>query len=520
MALTRFHTTERDHPTSEYPVLSRITSMRNVTLMKRITYLTLTALLFASVAMRHAAEAQPSTPNAKAPTYQADWRWVHGAVFVPTSAVNEAQQWDEYDPVINDRELHYASIYGINCVRVYLHYFIYLKNKEALLRNVEDFLTRADKYGIKTEFVFFDDCWNEPSKDILKADYHYPNPIFGVHNSRWLLSPGQDALNHYDEHRERLKAYVQDVVKAHLHDSRIAFWETYNEPKEKTPGILNLLKDAQQWIHETGSKIPVTATGYSYCGDLYSDFRTWHNYDMDYKIKANGDPAYALNTECMCRKNQDVPGVIEHYMGKSGFMVWEFGIGRDNCRFYWGEKAETPAADEHDRPFHGLVFADGHPWSTNDIKAWLGAEAYAQLPVFHVSYFRDTGFNSLAKQSITPAIDFDLKDEIGCGSPDTSIHLAKDNYSIRWTGEIESLESDSATLFVKSDGAVKVTVNGHRVIKKAKGAGDSTGVVALRKGKRAKITIDYVHETGPASIHLEWIPAKGNRQVLFPVSHP
>ena len=40
----------------------------------------------------------------------ADWRWVRGAVFVPTSAVNEAQQWDEYDPAINDRELYYASV--------------------------------------------------------------------------------------------------------------------------------------------------------------------------------------------------------------------------------------------------------------------------------------------------------------------------------------------------------------------------------------------------------------------------
>src|ERR1700733_3798734 len=83
-------------------------------------------------------------------SYQADWRWVKGAVFVPTKDVNEAQQWDEYDPVINDRELHYASIYGINCVRVYLHYGIYLKKKEVLLKDIEDFLSRADKYGIKT----------------------------------------------------------------------------------------------------------------------------------------------------------------------------------------------------------------------------------------------------------------------------------------------------------------------------------------------------------------------------------
>jgi hypothetical protein len=458
------------------------------------------------------------TPN---PTYQADWRWVHGAVFVPTSAVNEAQQWDEYDPVTNDRELHYASIYGINCVRVYLHYFIYLKDKERLLKNVEDFLSRADKYGIKVEFVFFDDCWHEPEKEILKANYQYPNPIFGVHNSRWLLSPGHDVLNHYEEHRDRLKAYVQEIVSAHKADSRIAFWETYNEPKTKTPAILKLIKDAQIWVHETGTKSPVTATGETgkYCGDSFSDFLSWHHYNPDYSFRA--DPVHALNTESMCRKQQSVPDLVAHWKGKTGFIVWEFGIGRDDCRFYWGETAEHPATVEHDKPFHGLVFADGHPWSTNDIAAWLGAEAYAKLPVYHVTYFRDTTFTSAAKDSITPSIDFDLKDEIGYGSPDTTIHLAKDDYSIRWTGEIALPENGATRLFVKSDGAVKVMVDGQTVINKKKGsAAEVTGEVKVVPGQSATITVEYVHETGAARLHLGWISAAGKRQILFPVSHP
>lgn len=427
--------------------------------------------------------------------------------------------WDEYDPVINDRELHFASLYGINCVRVYLHYFVYLKDKEKLLRNIEDFLTRADKYGIKVEFVFFDDCWGDPPKDLLKKDYKYPNPVFGVHNSRWLLSPGNDALNHYEAHRERLKAYVQDIVKAHVDDPRIVFWETYNEPHSKKPGLLKLIKDARDWIHETGTKMPVTATGGAgFCGDPYSDFLTWHNYASDYKSSA--DPLYALNTECMDRLTQSVPGIVEHYKGKTGFVVWEFGIGRDNCRFYWGEKVETPAADEHDKPFHGMVYADGHPWSTDDIKSWLGDETYGKLPVFHVTYFRDTAFQSPAKESITPSIDFDLMDEIGYGSPDTSIHMAKDFYSIRWTGEIESPESGEATLHVKSDGAVKVMLDGQLVIDKAKGGVEKSANVKLSKGKRAKITVEYVHETGPASLHIDWSPPGAKRQVLFPVSHP
>ncbi|HEY9154033.1 MAG TPA: hypothetical protein VIM69_02810, partial [Opitutaceae bacterium] len=224
-----------------------------------------------------AVSALASSTYALAPTDVRDWRWVRGAVFVPTSAVNEAQQWDEYDPVINDRELRYASIYGINVVRVYLHYYVYLKKKDVLLKNIEDFLTRADKYGIKTEFVFFDDCWNQPTDDMLSPNYRYPAPIPGVHNSRWLVSPGAEVQAHYAEHRTRLKAYVQDIVNAHKNDSRICFWEIYNEPNKSTETI-RLEKDAAAWIQETGSQIPATATGREYSGDPFSDFKSWHEY--------------------------------------------------------------------------------------------------------------------------------------------------------------------------------------------------------------------------------------------------
>ena len=273
------------------------------------------------------------------PVYRADWRWVKGAVFVPTSAVNEAQQWDEYDPVINDRELHYAAIYGINCVRVYLHFDIYLKKKQALLRDIEDFLTRADKYGIKTEFVFFDDCWNQPDANILSADYKYPAPIPGVHNSCWLVSPGENVRKQYSEYRERLKSYVQDIVNAHKSDKRIAFWETYNEPN-KSAETIRLLKDAYDWIHETGTTIPLTATDREFSGGALFGFHVvaWRIRQLQIHQRA----PEALNTECMNRAGQTVPGIVEHFKGKTGFIVWELGIGRDNCRFTWDEARASP----------------------------------------------------------------------------------------------------------------------------------------------------------------------------------
>jgi hypothetical protein len=467
-------------------------------------------ILFLAVTINAVAE----NSSAPAPlSYKADWRWVKGAVFVPTSAVNEAQQWDEYDPVINDRELHSASIYGINVVRVYLHFDIYLKKKAALLKNIEDFLTRADKYGIKTEFVFFDDCWNQPDKDILSPDYKYPAPIPGVHNSRWLVSPGDNVRQHYAEYQDRLKAYVQDIVNTHKNDKRIAFWETYNEPN-KSAETKRLELDAYNWIHETGTLIPITATGRGFSGEPYSDFKSWHEYgNYDY----NGVPD-ELNTECMNRDGQTVSGIVEHFKGETGFIVWEFGIGRDNCRFAWKDDRGHPRPDEPPTPFHGVVYPDGHPWSVEDAKALLGDVAFAKAPLFAVEYYKDANFTDLAKKSVTPFIDFDLGTERGTGSPDASAGVPLENFSVRWTGTVLPPKKGSYTFHIDGDNQVKLYVDSKLVVnKETAGRQKVSKKIKLADDQPVQVKIEYVHATGNPSLHIFWSGPGLDKQILTPV---
>jgi len=460
------------------------------------------------------AESMTNAVSFESPKYQADWRWVKGVVFVPTSCVNEAQQWDEYDPVINDRELHYAAVYGFNCVRVYLHYYIYLKKKDALLKNIEDFLTRADKYRIKTEFVFFDDCWHQPDKTILAADYKYPSPIFGVHNSRWLVCPGDDVRRHYAEHKDRLKAYVQDIVNAHKNDLRIAFWESYNEPNN-SPETKQLLADSYSWIHETGTRIPMTATGRGFAGEPYSDFKSWHEYGT---YSYTGVPE-ELNTECMNRKEQTVSGIVEHFKNKTGFILWESGIGRDNCRFAWSENPQHPRTNDTDKPFHGVIYPDGHPWSVDDVKSLLGAEGFAKAPLFVVEYFNDASFTTLAKQSVTPMIDFDLGTERGTGSPDSSAGVPEQNFSIRWTGTILPPTRGTYSFYAAGDGLVKLFVNGKLVLhRKMAARNEVDGKIKLPGGTPVQVKIEYIHASGDPSLHVAWSGPGLARQILTPIS--
>ena len=454
---------------------------------------------------------------------QYNFSWIHGAVFIPTNVVNEVQQWDEYDPNVNDRELYNASVYGINVVRVYLHYLVWEKDKTKFLNNIEDFLTRANKYGIKTEFIFFDDCWNPNPK----IGAPYPAPIFGVHNSQWVQCPGNYIKDNYASYKTRLQGYVQDVVNAHKSDGRVAFWETYNEPGNSMSGnymtVTNqIMVDARGWIKGTGSQIPITS-----CGDFdnvngydtanaTSDFFSFHNYNGDYSGPNYGGPVYrgqnVLCTECMNRGSQSVPGVDNAFYHNSatGYIVWEAGIGRDNCRYPWGNTNTEPTT-----PFHGIIYPDGHPWSTDDVKAIVNNDL-SGLPLFNVQYFADNNFANLKKTSVTPQINFDLGNEFGTGSPDASAGIGIDNFSTRWTGIVKPTSTGTYTFYADCDNVARVWVNGIQIINKTGGGRyEANGTINLNANQNYNFMVEYVHGTGDSSLHIQWAGPNLGKQILL-----
>ncbi|UJF34928.1 family 43 glycosylhydrolase [Paenibacillus hexagrammi] len=445
-----------------------------------------------------------------------DWSWVKGAVFVPTNAVNQVQQWEEYDHDINDRELSYAHAYGINMVRVFMHNLVWKKDPELMKNNLEDFLQLADKYGIKTELVFFDDCWD----DHPHLGPQLP-PRYGVHNSRWMEGPGDDIKANYAANKQDLKDYVQGIVNAHLDDPRIAFWNIYNEPSNGESGLMNtvtkqLMNDARMWIKDTGSKIPVSSTAGNFSGGPFSDFITWHPYDASYPLPY-GASRQVLADEAMNRLNQSVPGIVEHYGNKGvGYVMWEFGIGRDNTRFPWGTDV-NPATSEPAVPFHGIVYPDGHPWDVNDVKAITG-DAYDTLPVYRVQYYKDEQFTDLAKTSITPRIDFDLGDEKGTGSPDASAGIAEDHFSVRWAGTVQPSETGAYTIYADSDNIAKVWVGDTLVVDKASNTREeASGSIELIGGKTQPVRVEYVHGTGNSSLHVRWSGPGLPKQAMLPI---
>jgi len=137
-------------------------------------------------------------------------------------------------PVEVDRELRYAEAYGMNTITVYLHYFSWLADRVGLLSKFENLLEIATNHGLKVAPIFYDDCWNYDP-----ASGPQPPPVWGVHNSQWVESPGHPVEENYfspisssdsTTYKTSLQDYITDFASVHRNDPRILYWEIMNEP--------------------------------------------------------------------------------------------------------------------------------------------------------------------------------------------------------------------------------------------------------------------------------------------------
>ncbi len=164
--------------------------------------------------------------EAEAQQWYAREAWPVGANFIPSTASNELEMWqsDTFDPTTIDRELGLAEGLGMNTMRVFLHYLVWRKDPAGFERRINVYLKIADQHHIKTLFVLFDSCW-DPFPEV--GPQRPPQP--GIHNSRWVQSPGAQALMNPKEY-DNVLAYVQTIVNDFGNDKRVLAWDLWNEP--------------------------------------------------------------------------------------------------------------------------------------------------------------------------------------------------------------------------------------------------------------------------------------------------
>lgn len=313
-------------------------------------------------------------PAEKAERWYAKHPWLVGCNFIPSTAINQLEMWQEatFDPQTIDRELGWAAGIGFNCIRVYLHDLAWEADAPGFRRRIDGFLELADQHGIKVIFVIFDDCWND-SPRIGKQ----PDPVPGVHNSGWLQSPGKKVVND-PALWDRLERYVRGVVGALAHDDRVLLWDVYNEPGNSEQGIksLPLLKKAFEWARSAKPSQPLSAGVWFDNKELNefqlaaSDVVTFHNYqdaaNLERQIadlRKHGRPL--ICTEWLRREHSDVRTHLPIFQRERvGCLNWGLVSGKTQTIYPWGSKPNAPAPKIW---FHDLLYKDGTPFDAGEI---------------------------------------------------------------------------------------------------------------------------------------------------------
>ncbi len=367
--------------------------------MLKLKFHSLRIAICTALLVTAASSQTPRWTEQKANDWYAQQPWLVGSNYIPKSAINELEMWQEatFDPTEIDTELGWAEGLGMNTMRVFLHDLLWEQDAPGFQKRLDQFLTIASRHHIRPLLVLFDSCW-DPRPHL--GPQHAPRP--GVHNSGWVQSPGAKALADPSQ-VPRLKAYVQGVVGAFAKDDRILGWDVWNEPSSDQTGnyprtelkndqkiaiVAKLLPQAFAWAREMNSTQPLTSGVYEI--DLKkaedqqdeieriqlreSDVITFHNYSWPESFKAEIDWLRRFHrpiicTEYMARSVGSTFDTIlpiakrEHV----GAINWGFVAGKTQTYFPW-ESWQHPYV-KHEPPvwFHEVLRSDGTPYRQAEI---------------------------------------------------------------------------------------------------------------------------------------------------------
>jgi hypothetical protein len=344
----------------------------------------------------------PQTPRwseQKANDWYAHQPWLVGSNYVPKSAINELEMWQEatFDPAQIDKELGWAEAMGMNTMRVFLHDLLWQQDAPGFRKRIDQFLTIASRHHIRPLLVLFDSCW-DPVPQL--GPQHAPVP--GIHNSGWVQSPGAKALSDPGQY-PRLKEYVMGVVGAFAQDNRILGWDVWNEPgsygggdyaktelkhDDKIARVTALLPQAFEWARQANPSQPLTSGIWDIDTSKdesavepiqsiqlrESDVISFHNYSWPETFKA----------EIAWLRRFHRPLICTEYMARSvgstfdailpiakqehvAAINWGFVAGKTQTYYPWESWEHPYVKNQPPVWFHEVLRSDGTPYRQAEV---------------------------------------------------------------------------------------------------------------------------------------------------------
>jgi ferric-dicitrate binding protein FerR (iron transport regulator) len=129
------------------------------------------------------------------------------------------------------------------------------------------------------------------------------------------------------------------------------------------------------------------------------------------------------------------------------------------------------------------------------------------------SYHDGSSFEHLSLVRIDPTVDFDWHDQ----APDQRVE--REHFSVRWSGDIEPLFSETYRFKVASDDGARLWIDGRLVIdnwhiQSVDYARPATGTIVLTAHRKVRIRLDYFEFEHLAAVRLGWESRSQMSQVV------
>jgi len=114
-------------------------------------------------------------------------------------------------------------------------------------------------------------------------------------------------------------------------------------------------------------------------------------------------------------------------------------------------------------------------------------------------YFKSRNLLNLALTRVDPQINFNWD-----GAPDEAV--GEDNFSVRWTGEVEAAFTETYTFYTNSDDGVRLWVDGQQFVDNwtVHTNTENSGNIDLAAGQTYSVVMEYYDNEGVAVAELRW----------------
>lgn len=339
--------------------------------------------------------------------------WACGFNYLPRTAVNWTEMWqaDTFDPKTIVQELGWAQHHGYNALRTNLPFIVWQHDRNGLLQRIDTFLELAARHQIQVMLTLMDDCAFSGDEPFL-GPQKPPRP--GVHNSQAAASPGREIVMDPGRWPE-VEAYIRDVIGHFKRDERIAIWDLYNEPGNRSVNVsatssreidvrleefaLQLMINAFQWARGVGPTQPLTVAAWHIdvehntlfehpvdrAAFQLSDIISYHAYvPATYQLAALQRLAKlkrpVLCTEWLarhmaCTFSEQLPLFAAF---DTGCFHWGLVQGKTQTWIPWTSVNRTHP-DPQSLWFHDILTERGEPWNEDEMHLVSHLTAYRQM---------------------------------------------------------------------------------------------------------------------------------------------